>query len=517
VDSCCIDKSSSAELSEAINSMFKWYQDAQVCYAYLSDVEERSEFAKSQWFTRGWTLQELLAPEFLIFYDKDWREIDTKLRLLRKIQSVTGISVEHLVDFENASVAQIMSWASRRRTTRIEDQAYCLMGLFGINLPPLYGEGSKSFLRLQLEILRTSEDETILAWTSKDMLQTGLLARSAADFSNSSKIIRVLLIQDRTPYTMTNKGLRVDARLLPMDEKWDGFFEAIFGASGVHLLPINCMEAGRSRSIALRVCKDTHGDFHRTMVSELDTLDVYLPDGRISLVEKSLHLGEPEICYFRQTSNYDRYFSRTITVNVISQPGYRIIGTLTPEGNVEKSWYELEEPASTLRLSFDRHYEIGLIFTESTTSYQPANFAVSLSKITYPLSVRFSCKERRSPNGEVTWIDRQCSEWDKASYPVESGASISYKVRRDDVSVNEVRTRMKSYVVDLIVDPTGLLPWQPSPDEVETSSSYPSGLKSSELESRLRDIVDGKISLKSLRVGNLSHPSRSNMDFSSPV
>ena len=118
VDSCCIDKSSSAELSEAINSMFKWYQDAQVCYAYLSDVEERSEFAKSQWFTRGWTLQELLAPEFLIFYDKDWREIDTKLRLLRKIQSVTGISVEHLVDFENASVAQIMSWARPWRSSR---------------------------------------------------------------------------------------------------------------------------------------------------------------------------------------------------------------------------------------------------------------------------------------------------------------------------------------------------------------------------------------------------------------
>lgn len=90
-------------------------------------------------------------------------------------------------------------------------------------------------------------------------------------------------------------------------------------------------------------------------------------------------------------------------------------------------------------------------------------------------------------------------------------------MRRDDVSVNRVRTRMKSYVVDLIVNPTGLLPWQPSPDEVETSSSYPSGLKTSELESRLRDIVDGKISLKSLRVGNLSHPSRSNMDFSSPV
>ena len=512
VDSCCIDKSSSAELSEAINSMFKWYKDSQVCYSYLSDVKERSDFADSQWFTRGWTLQELLAPEFLIFYDNNWKEIDTKPRLLRKIESITGISVEHLVNFEDASIAQIMSWASRRRTTRIEDQAYCLMGLFGINMPPLYGEGSSSFLRLQLEILRTSEDETIFAWTSEDSRPTGLLARSAADFRKSSKIIRGRFIQDRAPYTMTNKGLRLEARLLPTDEKIDNFSNLTSGSIHVHLLPINCMEAGRSRLVALRVRRDFFGDLFRMLDLKL------LPADYISQVGKSLHLGELEICYFRQASyEDDRYLAQNITVNVISQTGYRMIGTLTPNRNGDPSWYELEEPASTLQLNFDQNFEKALIFTDSTTSYQPANFAVSLSEFTGTLSVRICCKERRSPNGVVTWKDHQYSYRDKASYPVECGASISYKVRRDGLSVNKDRTRVKNYVVDIIVDPSGFLPWQPSPDEVETPSFYPSSGISRKLERRLRDIVEGKISLESLRVGNLSHASRSNMDFGSPV
>ncbi len=100
---------------------------------------------------------------------------------------------------------------------------------------------------------------------------------------------------------------------------------------------------------------------------------------------------------------------------------------------------------------------------------------------------------------------------------MKSEASISYKMKRDNVLVNEVRIRIKNYVMNLIVDLIRLLPWQPSPDEVETLSFYPSGLKISELESRLCDIVDGKISLKNLRVRNLSHPSKSNMDFSSPI
>ncbi|KUJ11357.1 HET-domain-containing protein [Mollisia scopiformis] len=175
IDTCCIDKSSSAELSEAINSMFKWYKNAEVCYAYLSDVlingfdstSLSSMFRRSRWFTRGWTLQELLAPHTIIFFDITWTEIGTKLQLRPLIEQITGIT--HLLNFNRASIAQKMSWAAERVTTRVEDQAYCLMGLFGVNMPPLYGEGDNAFRRLQLEILEVSDDESIFAW-KEDLL-----------------------------------------------------------------------------------------------------------------------------------------------------------------------------------------------------------------------------------------------------------------------------------------------------------------------------------------------------------
>lgn len=122
--------------------MFRWYRDAEICYAYLSDVHpnlvgenKEHEFRFSKWFTRGWTLQELIAPSDLMFYDSRWNDIGTKLDLQEIIQSVTGI--QHLFNFEDASIAQRMSWASKRETTRIEDMAYCLMGIFGVNMPPL--------------------------------------------------------------------------------------------------------------------------------------------------------------------------------------------------------------------------------------------------------------------------------------------------------------------------------------------------------------------------------------------
>lgn len=184
IDTCCIDKSSSAELSEAINSMYRWYQDAVVCYAYLSDVYKAAvepdrmfdfdrvfdfdrEFGRSEWFRRGWTLQELLAPAAVIFLNAAWEEIGTKLSLQAHITRVTCIPSTILCGIEtldSACVAQRMSWAARRVTTRVEDRAYCLPGLFGVNMPMLYGEGEKAFVRLQEEILKTSDDHSIFAW-----------------------------------------------------------------------------------------------------------------------------------------------------------------------------------------------------------------------------------------------------------------------------------------------------------------------------------------------------------------
>ena len=134
IDTCCIDKTSSAELSEAINSMYRWYEEAQVCYVYMTDVPTTSPhmFQWSRWFTRGWTLQELLAPNTVIFYDKDWREIGSRWSLKEQISRATGITYESMNKPKNTSIATKMSWASNRRTTRVEDIACVLSFLSNI-------------------------------------------------------------------------------------------------------------------------------------------------------------------------------------------------------------------------------------------------------------------------------------------------------------------------------------------------------------------------------------------------
>ena len=127
IDTCCIDKKSSAELSETLNSMFRMYGRASECYAYLSDVrwvhgeppeKYRSSFRKSVWFGRGWTLQELLAPRNVLFLSREWCMIGTKDSLSEEISSITGIGAEYLDSIEEASVAMKMSWASKLETSR---------------------------------------------------------------------------------------------------------------------------------------------------------------------------------------------------------------------------------------------------------------------------------------------------------------------------------------------------------------------------------------------------------------
>ncbi|KAI6128730.1 hypothetical protein EDD16DRAFT_1547849 [Pisolithus croceorrhizus] len=171
IDTCCIDKRSSAELSEAINSMYRWYRNSRVCYTYLHDVDQpvfpreqnNNKFGKSN----GWTLQELIAPKDVQFFNKDWVSVGNKHGLAGMLEQITRIPRDVLRDglsSRRPSVAQIMSWAADRITTRVEDQAYSLLGLFGVNMPMLYGEGKKAFRRLQLEILRESNDQSIFTW-----------------------------------------------------------------------------------------------------------------------------------------------------------------------------------------------------------------------------------------------------------------------------------------------------------------------------------------------------------------
>ena len=173
VDSCCIDKSDSAELQSSINSMFRWYQNAAKCYVYLSDVSagnysQSSEvpweraFRQSRWFTRGWTLQELLAPRSVEFFSRDGQRLGNKTSLKEQIFEISKIPIEALEgNLSGFSDKERKSWASRRETTIAEDQVYCLLGIFGVFLPLIYGEGKDhAFRRLQDEIDKRSSIRT---------------------------------------------------------------------------------------------------------------------------------------------------------------------------------------------------------------------------------------------------------------------------------------------------------------------------------------------------------------------
>lgn len=161
VDSCCIDKSSSAELTEAINSMYRWYQDAAKCYVYLSDVSASGPvlpaFKQSRWFTRGWTLQELLAPASVDFFVREGTSIGDKASLEAEISQITGIPAPVLQGrpLSELTVHERMLWVDGRQTTKPEDKAYSLLGIFGVHLPLIYGEGeANAFRRLEEEIDR---------------------------------------------------------------------------------------------------------------------------------------------------------------------------------------------------------------------------------------------------------------------------------------------------------------------------------------------------------------------------
>ncbi|PMD30292.1 HET-domain-containing protein [Hyaloscypha variabilis F] len=234
IDTCCIDKRSSAELSEAINSMYCWYRDCTVCYAYLADVPNNAsqevqerKFRESRWFTRGWTLQELIGPLTLEFYGDQWHalgqsaSLGTKLSLQSEISHITKIPEDVFLSSKikvHYCIAQQMSWAAGRSTARIEDGAYCLLGLFNINMPLLYGEGHRAFIRLQEEIMKVSTDESLFAWSTEEQIPfldvgRGLLAMSADSFAKSGQIMEIIHSARKTPSVVTNKGLRLEVTL----------------------------------------------------------------------------------------------------------------------------------------------------------------------------------------------------------------------------------------------------------------------------------------------------------------
>ncbi len=205
--------------------MYRWYQNADVCFAYLVDVRTtqsdasfEESFTKARWFTRGWCLQELIAPRQLFFFNSTWKKIGNKFALQSIITQITGIDKRSLLNpnLSSISVARRMSWASKRQTTRPEDIAYCLLGIFDVNMPLLYGEGEKAFIRLQEEIMKEVDDHSIFAWRFKErrsgFSMIGAFAKHPSYFLHSADI------QPHPtqwgPYSMTNNGIQIQLPLL---------------------------------------------------------------------------------------------------------------------------------------------------------------------------------------------------------------------------------------------------------------------------------------------------------------
>ncbi|KAI1352208.1 HET-domain-containing protein [Xylaria sp. FL0043] len=261
VDTCCIDKSSSAELSEAINSMFNWYQRASVCYVYFVDLchpvgPDDLILQHCRWFTRAWTLQELIAPRHIKFYTRTWEYCFTKSDASAQLSRIAGINMRilrHEIPLSAICVAQKMSWARSRQATRVEDIAYSLLGIFDINMPLLYGEEAKAFMRLQSEIIRSCPDLSILAWfdgtmpdenTAVDEEAAGLfstvLASSPGSFRGCHNFTK-LQNHSLPDFSISNRGIHIRAK----------FYLAYSNKKTVLTLPV-CQSGHWTLSIKMR-------------------------------------------------------------------------------------------------------------------------------------------------------------------------------------------------------------------------------------------------------------------------
>jgi hypothetical protein len=355
VDTTCIDKSSSAELSEAINSMFAWYRRASICYAYLADVEDLKSFKQSRWFTRAWTLQELLAPSALQtvgkygmeFFSKDWQNLGSKASLSRLISEASGIGREYLEgkDLNDASISMRMSWAAERKATRAEDIAYSLLGLFDVNMPLLYGEGKlKAFRRLQEEIMKISEDETLFAWGDADsdmgLSSADVLASDPKDFAEAKDLVPFDEADDPiAPYSMTHRGLRICLKVSRPKDLPDDLADAmrmsirpirapvmIWSSDDLVWAVLNCHVAHDYRNSVLIPLRSVAADVY---IRDISTSVALIPSTFVALVE--------EQCRKRAAPCLREIFIRNSRVSSLSRGVQRRFGFLirTLSGGLE--------------------------------------------------------------------------------------------------------------------------------------------------------------------------------------
>lgn len=374
-------------MTEAINSMFGWYQRAQQCYAYLEDVVWDSStvstgsIVESEWFSRGWTLQELIAPPSVRFYSKDWFYLGSTKTHERSISEFCGIDPGILskpIPISNVSVAEKMRWASERQTTRVEDIAYCLLGIFDINMPLLYGEGMKAFQRLQEEIIKRTDDHSIFAWTDKSASNAtfcSLLAPSPANFDNSGGIERIIKTTG-CPFAITNRGLNISLLLREV------------GDEGLEYLGLlDCKRRHQPDAIAIRIKRmSTESDqcarvdpgyFSSICSSSTCTLENFYVPERLTTIAGSTNLGS-RVVGFKIRVITDRFHPRpdrrdAEIVSVWPSDGWpndksliRIDSADIERYGVARSRVVLSDQHGSARLLVCLSYEPGLLLLQTS-------------------------------------------------------------------------------------------------------------------------------------------------------
>lgn len=343
IDNCCIDKRSSAVESEEINSMYRYYQEAEICYAYLAGLPSQKDplfdtaFRDHVWFRRGWTLQELIAPNHIDFFtdrclpggvmdNTDWVFLGNKTDLNSTLSRITGIDADilnHSKTVHSVSVAKRMSWAAKRTTFKIEDRAYSLIGLFNVNMPMIYGEGEKAFVRLQEEIMKESSDESLFAWTdpqSKPGQRSGLLAKSPDMFDCSGQFFGYYDWEPRTPFFKTNHGLRITLPLRHMQAP----------AENRAMAALNCPAPGRTDGFAGIILERI------TAYEKIDQAKYYEQYARVELgkiypLDKAEDRGQVTTLYVRSSAPPPPvYPNHVLQLNQGPDPksGYRLVTTI---------------------------------------------------------------------------------------------------------------------------------------------------------------------------------------------
>ena len=238
-DTCCIDKQSSSELEEAIRSMYRWYRNSEICVVYLGASSLLDHLKDDPWFRRGWTLQELLAPARIKLYGRNWEPINSSRiirndkedeHIRRMIEEATRIPGDDIRLFHPSCdrVSEKMTWMASRQTTRIEDIAYSLIGIFDITMPISYGEGPWAFHRLMEVVAQRCFDPGFFAWCGHPSPYSLALPGSPSCYTLDAERAKLLRLRGfevsselhsgDPSYTMTKTGLEVKVLLVPIDE-----------------------------------------------------------------------------------------------------------------------------------------------------------------------------------------------------------------------------------------------------------------------------------------------------------